>query len=138
MKKIEKKRKKELRNGFNYVGRKEDIEWPKGESETVQGDTLSLAEMLNRLSMGMPLTKKNGIFLDDFGDEDTLHDSHDMEKLINEDIAVRTELYDEASETLERYEELKKKSKEKEPEKEVKEPEKKANEEEVKIVNNKE
>ena len=117
-----KKKKVKLRDKFGYVPRKVDQEINNSPSMTVQGDTLSVSEMLLRLSNGIPMNGKSGVYFDEENED---FDADDLEKLRDGDILERQEAVEGAKE-LDKViqEELNKKvEKKKTPEKEEKKEE---------------
>lgn len=104
MKKIKVKR---LKNVMLWTEEKQYIESPTGDSLTVQDDTLSVAEMLNRLAAGMPVTnRREPVYLHD--DDEEAHEDFDLEKVGKMDSVDHQELMNEAGEILENFEQKKK------------------------------
>jgi len=102
-------------------------ETPKGASLTVQGEVITIADMLRRLHNGIPLQSVQGVY-GDIDDDD--HEAQDLEKFGGQDIVDRIDQMNEAEEVAQRYEELKKKKPKKEDQKEIFEEKKEAEEEE--------
>lgn len=130
MKKTEIKIGKKLVDKMKYKSNPKDWETPTGESETVQDDSLTIKQLMDRAKMGLPLSKGNAFFSDVQDDE---FDDHDYGKLKDADLDDLIDAKTEADEVAEKYEELKKKSEEKKEEKkEEKQEEKPDGEEEEK------
>jgi hypothetical protein len=89
---------KKIRNRGQYTPSLKDQETPQGKSMTIQNDTLSVSEMLRRLSAGMPLSKKTGTFGEH---EDDDHDQYDFEKTSQLDLVERQEITDQTKGMLE-------------------------------------
>lgn len=105
-----KKTKKRLKNVMDWENENHYKEKPKGDSMTIQNDVLSIGEMLNRLTNGIPLTNRNGEYLLD-DDDDSGHDEYDLEKVGHLDLVEHEELLAESREIMERFEAGKKISK---------------------------
>lgn len=83
---------------------------PKGKSETIQDDSITIQTLLERYTLGMPLQTGTGVYLDD-DDEDGI----DLEEFNRMDITDRHEIAQEtghrgreARETIEKARKAKK------------------------------
>lgn len=89
------------RNQATYKVKKAEQETPDDNMITVQGDSLTVAEMLRRLSQGVPIT--GGSFGQyEEGDDDDIHESVDWEDLGRMDIIEQTEEVEKAKEIVDK------------------------------------
>lgn len=71
-----------LRGFRNYQQTERDVEWNDGTTQTIEDDTYSIRELVERFTKGQyPLVQKQGIY-----DEDPDHDSEDLSALTRKDI----------------------------------------------------
>jgi len=96
---------KRMRRKWDYRPRPVDQETPDEGSETIQNDTLSISDMMKRLAAGMPLTKKEGVYLHD--DDEEAHRDVDYEKVGGLDLTEHEELIDEAQQVMLDFEQKK-------------------------------
>lgn len=84
-----------LRSSINFKLKKSDMETPSGKSLTVPDDSFTVQELLERNTRGLPLTGREGVFIDDSDIEDD-----DLEKFNRQDITDRFETAQRAGEIV--------------------------------------
>jgi len=113
---------KRIRNQFDYKPRAKDLSKQSKDSITVQGDTLSIADMLMRLSQGVPITGgKHGNYLEG-QDEETMHNEPDYDEVGRLDINEQNELLQEAQRVTEKVKEARTKKVTKKDVQEIEKP----------------
>lgn len=121
------------RNQATYKVKKSEQETPSKDKITIQGDSLTVAEMLRRLSQGVPITGARGAQYEE-GEEDEIHDMPDWEELGRLDIIEQQEAVERASEIIDSVKNLEQKKPVKErPEKAKKETEKEVDDDNEKL-----
>ncbi|AXH73437.1 MAG: hypothetical protein [Microviridae sp.] len=99
------KSKTKLRSRYGFELQKKDMETPKGVSVTVPDDSYSVRELLDRHQKGLAFGIQRLGQFDDIDDED--FDALDMNDLQNQEMYEKSEIMEEAKETLRKVKEKK-------------------------------